>query len=96
VQAVHAGVTIPGYEKAWTNTQRKWTDEEEANKLLTKLGIPTPDRYTVALISPAAAEDVLKKAKKWPAKQRGVKQEFTPLDKVLTRTEPNPTIRKAQ
>lgn len=94
IAAVHAGVKIPGYRKAFTNSRRVWRDDEEANARLEELGLEKKERYTVELLSPAKAEDVLKAKGKWPKKQRGVKTQMTPLDDVLAYTEGNPTIEK--
>lgn len=94
VAAVHAGVKIPGYQKAWTASRRIWRDEEEANTLLEDLGLSKVERYSVELLSPPKAEEVLKGKKLWPKKQRGVKEQITPLDPVLAYTEGNPAIEK--
>lgn len=95
VVAVHAGVDVPGWEKSWTSPHRAWTDEDKANALLTKLGLETKERYAVKLLTPAQAEAALKGKKLWPKKQRGVEETFTPLDKVVMRPEPGPSIRRA-
>jgi hypothetical protein len=94
VAAVHAGVKIPGWRKAFTASRRVWRDEEEANTLLEALGLEKKERYAVELLSPAKAEDVLKGKGLWPKKQRGVKEQITPLDDVLAYTEGNPAIEK--
>lgn len=95
VAAVHAGVKIPGYQQAWTASRRIWKDEEEANVLLERLGLQPKERFKVELLSPAQAEDALKGKKLWPKKQRGVKEQMTPLDEALAFTDGNPTIEKA-
>lgn len=95
VELVHAGVDVPGYEKDFTSQRRAWSDEEQANELMEGLGLEKKERFIVALISPAAAEKALRAKGKWPKKQRGVEQSFTPLDSALTYTGGNPTIRKA-
>lgn len=94
VAAVHAGVKIPGWRKCMTRSSRVWRDEEEANALLMGLGLEKKERFTVALLSPAKAEDALKAKGLWPKKQRGVKEQMTPLDDVLAYTEGNPAIEK--
>lgn len=99
VEQVHAGVTIPGYEKDYTNGQRSWTDEEKANDTLARLGLEKRERFAVALLSPAQAEKALRAKGKWPTKPRGAAAaDFvaSPLDAVLTKSSGNPTIRKAQ
>lgn len=95
VELVHAGVDVPGYEKDFTSQRRAWADEEQANTLMEDLGLEKKERYSVALITPAQAEKALRAKGKWPKKQRGVAQSFTPLDTALTYTGGNPTIRKA-
>jgi hypothetical protein len=94
IAAVHAGVKIPGYRKALTNSRRAWADDEKANALLEKLGLDKRERYRVELLSPPKAEDALKAKGKWPKKQRGVKTQITPLDEVVVYIEGNPTIEK--
>jgi hypothetical protein len=97
IEQVHAGVVIPGYEADWTNARRVWTDEEQANTLLAKLGLATKERYSVNLLSPAQAEDALKAKKLWPKKPRGsAAEDFTsPFQPVLGYTDRKPTITKA-
>lgn len=94
VRAVHAGVEIPGYEKAWTRTRRVWRDEEEANTLLEELGLEPRERYTVELLSPAKAEDALKAKGALPRRKRGEPAVPSPLDAVVAYTEPSPSIAK--
>lgn len=97
IEQVHAGVVIPGYEADWTNARRVWTDEEQANALLAKLGLETKERYSVNLLSPAQAEDALKAKKLWPKKPRGsAAEDFkNPFQPVLGYTDRKPTISKA-
>lgn len=95
ISAVHAGVEIPGYQKDWTNARRIWSDEEEANATLTKLGLTPKERYSVELLSPAQAEKVLKSKGVIPPKKRGEPRQASPLDDVIAYTEQNPSISKA-
>lgn len=95
ITEVHAGREIPGYVKGWTRSTRVWADEEKANAKLEELGLEKRERYAVTLLSPAKATDALKAKGVWPKKQRGVKEQMTPLDDVLAYTEGNPTITKA-
>lgn len=96
VAQAHAGVTIPGWESDWTAARRKWLDEAKAAGVLLKLGVPKAERYVTELVSPAVAEDMLKKAKKWPKKPRGsAAEDFTdPFTSagVLGYSERKPTI----
>ena len=94
VADAHAGVEIPGWHADWTAPRRCWPDEEKANEHLASLGLETEERYSVELISPAAAEKALKAKGKWPKKQRGVKEAITPIDEIVGYTESNPTIAK--
>jgi hypothetical protein len=98
VQQAHAGVTIPGYEPDFTNARRIWVSDEEANELLSELGLEKKERFKVELLTPAQAEKKLKEKKLWPKKPRGsAGADFVdPLHGVLDYTDRNPTIiRKA-
>jgi hypothetical protein len=91
IAAIHAGVEIPGYRKAWTNARRLWADEDEAAALLGKLGIPKAERYEVKLLSPAKAETALRQRKKWPKAPRGGRT-VSPFETVVVMSDSNPTI----
>lgn len=96
ISAVHAGEEIPGYEKAWTQTRRVWKDETEANALLEKLGLGLKERYEVSLLSPAKAEKALRAKGLMPRAKRGQDAPPSPLEKVVTQSEPSPTIQKTR
>jgi hypothetical protein len=98
IRLAHEGVEIPGYEADFTPPRRAWADEEQANKLLEKLGLEKRDRYSVELLSPAQAEKALKAKGLWPKKPRGsAAADFTDpftKGKVLSYTDTKPTIRR--
>jgi len=94
ISLVHRGVKVPGYEADTTRSSRIWQDEEKANKVLTKMGLETKERYEVSLLSPAKAEAALVAKGKIPRKKRGQPRQNTPLDDVIAYTDGNPTIRK--
>jgi hypothetical protein len=95
IEAVHAGVVIPGYRKSWTPSRRVWLDEVDADQVLARAGLSKDERYKTEIVSPAEAEKLLKAKSLWPKKQRGVKTQMTPLDDVLAYTEGNPAIEKS-
>lgn len=95
IKAVHAGVKVPGYVPAFTNARRIWRDEEQANKLLAKLGLETKERFKVELLTPKQAEDVLKAKGKVERAKRGQPRPPSPLEDVIAYTEQSPTIAKA-
>lgn len=93
IKLAHKGVVIPGYEASWTNAHRVWADDEQANTLLSKLGLEKQERYSVELLSPAQAEKALKAKKLWP-RGKAATDFASPLDKVVAYTERNPSISK--
>jgi hypothetical protein len=94
IQAAHAGKAIPGYEPAFTRSQRVWVDEEKANAAMAKLKIDAKDRFNVTLKSPAQMEDVLVAKKLQERRKRGQPRPASPLDAHIAQTEGNPTIVK--
>lgn len=97
VAQIHAGVDIPGYVKDWSSPHRKWADDEEANEALAALGLEKRERYSVELLTPSKAEDVLKAKKLWPKKPRGsAGDDFTnPFQGLLAVADKKPAISKA-
>lgn len=95
IAAIHAGVKIPGYVPEWTVARRVWLDEEKANKLLTKLGLETKERYEVSLLSPSKAETALRAKGVIARKKRGEARQPSPLADVIAYTEQSPSIGKA-
>lgn len=95
-ERAHAGEVIPGWEKDFTTPHRSWADEEEANAALAELGLEKRERYRIELLSPAQAEEALKKAGKWPKRKRGsAEADFTnPFQGLLADKEGNPTIKR--
>lgn len=93
-RALHADVDIPGYEAGWGRTRRVWVDEEQANAALKRLGLATADRYSVDLLSPAKAEDMLRARGKWPKAVRGQPKPADPLEALVARTEAAPSYRQ--
>lgn len=98
IELAHKGVDIPGYAASFTPAKRIWTDEDAAAEALAKLGLDKRERYSIELLSPAAAEDKLKAKGFWPKKPRGsAAADFTdPFSAagVLGHTETKPSIRK--
>lgn len=97
-EMLHQGIDIPGYEADWTSPRRKWENEEQANELLADLGLEKKERYSVELISPTAAEKLLKSKGKWPKKKRGSAEEdfVNPLVNVIGHGEKKPTFCKVK
>jgi hypothetical protein len=95
-ERAHAGELIPGWEKDFTTPHRAWEDEDEANTVLAALGLDKRARYTINLLSPAQAEEALKKAGKWPKRKRGsAEADFSdPFNGLLATREGNPTIKR--
>ena len=94
IELAHAGVEIPGYERDYTNPHRKWENDDEANKVLSDLGLTAKERYSVTLITPSDAEKLLTAKGLIPKAKRGEAKPKTVLDKVITRGEKKPTIAK--
>jgi hypothetical protein len=100
ISMAHAGVKIPGYEASFSNPRRIWTDDDQAAATLASLGLKGKERYTEPkVLSPAQAEDALRKKGKWPKKPRGTAaadfaDPFTTAG-VLSYTDSKPAIRKA-
>ena len=94
IKAVHAGVKVPGWEQDWTHARRKWADDDKATALLEKLGLEKKERYSIELVSPRAAEDLLRKKGKLARPKRGEKRPASPLEPVVVYGEQNPTIRR--
>lgn len=96
VELAHNGVKIPGWEASFTPAKRIWTDEDEAAELLDGLGLTKRERYSIELLSPAAAEKLLRSKKLWPKKPRGSAEEdfANPFKPVLGYTETKQSIRK--
>lgn len=96
IELAHAGTVIPGYEACFTAARRVWVDEDDASATLEQLGLAKRERYTVELLRPAQAENLLRIKKLWPKKVRGsAGDDFTdPLKSVVGYTETKPSIRK--
>jgi hypothetical protein len=73
---------------------RKWTSPDDANKVLTELGLNDKERHSTELISPSEAEKVLSAKGITPKAKRGEDKPKSPLDGVITRGEKKPTISK--
>ncbi len=58
--AMNAGKTIPGFKLVRGRSNRKWKDEDEAEKFLRHRGLKEKERFTFKLIGIPAAEKVLK------------------------------------
>jgi len=54
------GYEIPGYKLVRGRSNRVWIDEEKASRYLGRNGVKAEDRYTKKLVSPNAAEKLLK------------------------------------
>lgn len=96
IELAHNGTPIPGWEACMTSARRIWADEDEAAELLDGLGLTKRERYSVELLSPAAAEKLLRSKKLWPKKPRGSAEEdfANPFKPVLGYTETKQSIRK--
>lgn len=96
IELAHAGTTIPGYEACFSSPRRAWSDDEEANEALTKLGLDKRERYSVELVSPSQAEKKLKLKKLWPKTPRGsAEADFVdPFADLLADKKGTPSIRK--
>lgn len=55
------GGTVPGWKLVNGRKTRFWNDEEKTLRYFSKIGLPVPDRHVKKLVSPAQAEDALKK-----------------------------------
>ena len=54
-------VDVPGYKLVQKQARRKWTDEQEARKVLLELGLKESVVVETSIMSPAQAEKALKK-----------------------------------
>ena len=54
-------VDVPGYKLVQKQARRKWTDEQEARKVLMELGLKESVVVETSIMSPAQAEKALKK-----------------------------------
>lgn len=55
------GMAIPGWKLVGKRPTRKWVDDEKALKYFARIGLPAAERHVKKLISPAQAEDALKR-----------------------------------
>jgi hypothetical protein len=55
------GMPVNGWKLVAKRATRKWADEVKAIKYFSKLGLPAADRHVKKIISPAQAEDALKR-----------------------------------
>jgi len=62
-QVLEVGKPIPGYKLVAKRATRQWVDEKEANHWLDGKGLEPNQIYEKKIISPAAAEKLLKKNK---------------------------------
>ena len=92
IALAHAGVEIPGYEKDFSTPHRKWTSDDEANKVLSDMGLTAKERYSVTLITPSEAEKALTAKGFLRKPKRGERKDETPLDGIITRGDKKPTI----
>lgn len=58
---LNAGVEVPGFKLVRGKSNRRWRDEEAAEKALTKAGLKKKERTTSKVLSVAQAEKALKK-----------------------------------
>lgn len=55
------GMPVTGWKLVAKRAIRKWVDEAKTLKYFAKLGLPSTERYVKKIISPAQAEDALKR-----------------------------------
>ncbi len=62
-QTLEEGVAVPGFKLVQKRAIRKWADETTALDALVGLGLPKQELVETSVISPAKADELLKKAK---------------------------------
>ena len=86
LEALTAGVDVPGFKLVQGKAgNRKWADEDKAEKMLKGWKVPAEYRYNKSLISPAQAEKLIK-LKTLSADQ------WDELGAVITREPGRPTV----
>lgn len=60
-QCLEGGVAVPGYKIVNKQARRKWTDEQEARRVLLEMGLKESVVVETSVMSPAQAEKALKK-----------------------------------
>lgn len=63
MQVLEKNLPVPGYKLVQKRGQRQWVDEAKAAEALMTMNVPWSDIYKEELLSPAQAEQVLKKSK---------------------------------
>ena len=83
LQKLIAGESIPGYKAVLGSAgNRKWSDDNEVEKIMKSLRLKKDEMYSFKIISPAKAEKLLKSnPRKWAR-----------LDEQIIRGEPKPVI----
>lgn len=88
VEQLQRGVEVPGYKLVEGRSNRRWTDEDEAEKYLAGKGLKQHERLKMKVISPYQAEKALKRAGFDLDRQRK-------LDELITKPEGKPKLVQA-